>query len=270
MRVLAIILLIFSLLTGCSFDDEPVSSDLVVVEAFLFAHEAVDDIHIFTTIPISEDSAVYPPIDNAEVKLIRAGETFDLVSAGDGGYYYPETDLDVGEGEEFTLEINYEGRIITATTLVPQPPQNVRINYDTVEIPPLVPGVITELAEIQLDITWDNPNEILHFATIENIEPLDQLEFIIPQQFQSVREAFLIIAEPTQDTLQNFNVSSLIYLGTHVAKVYRVNQEYADLYSSRAQDSRDLNEPPSNIVGGLGIFSAFSSAQDTFEVIRKN
>jgi len=257
-------------LQACNFDDDPLPVEQLVVEAFLYAHEPVDDIHIFTSIPITTDTAIFPPISNAQVRLIRDEVIYDLIPSAEAGYYhYPDTDFDVKEGDEFLLEIYYDNRAITATTVVPPAPLNVKINHDTIEIPPLVPGVIAELAEIQLNITWENPGEDLHFAVIENIEPLDELELIIPQQFQPVREAFLIIAEPTLDTLQNFNVSSLIYLGTHVAKVYRVNQEYADLYSSRAQDSRDLNEPPTNVVNGLGIFSAFSSEQDVFEVRRR-
>ena len=58
-------------------------------------------------------------------------------------------------------------------------------------------------------------------------------------------------------------------LGRHVARVYRVNQGYADLYGNRSQDSRDLNEPPCNIVGGLGMFSTFASASLFFEVVRE-
>jgi len=47
--------------------------------------------------------------------------------------------------------------------------------------------------------------------------------------------------------------------------VYRVNQEYADLYEGRRQDSRDLNEPSTNIENGLGVFSAFNSDSTFFE-----
>ncbi len=57
-------------------------------------------------------------------------------------------------------------------------------------------------------------------------------------------------------------------LGAHHAKVYRVNAEYAQLYENRTQDSRDLNEPPSNIRNGLGVFSAFNSSSVSFEVAR--
>ena len=60
----------------------------------------------------------------------------------------------------------------------------------------------------------------------------------------------------------------LEHLGRHRAIVYRVNQEYADLYNNRVQDSRDLNEPPSNIRGGLGVFSAFNSVAREFDLVR--
>jgi len=62
------------------------------------------------------------------------------------------------------------------------------------------------------------------------------------------------------------NALIMTHLGKHRVKVYRVNQEYADLYQSRNQDSRDLNEPLTNIVNGLGVFSAFNSDSVFFEL----
>ncbi len=44
-----------------------------------------------------------------------------------------------------------------------------------------------------------------------------------------------------------------------MVRVYKVNQEYANLYRSREQDSRSLNEPLTNVQNGLGVFSAFAS-----------
>ncbi|MEM6800841.1 MAG: hypothetical protein AAF696_05525, partial [Bacteroidota bacterium] len=57
--------------------------------------------------------------------------------------------------------------------------------------------------------------------------------------------------------------------GQYSVKVYHINQEYADLYENREQDSRDLNEPPSNITNALGVFSAFNSQETFFEVVRE-
>ena len=58
------------------------------------------------------------------------------------------------------------------------------------------------------------------------------------------------------------------HLGKHEIKVYKVNQEYVDLYESREQDSRDLNEPLTNIEGGLGVFSAFNYETVYIEIIQ--
>jgi len=55
--------------------------------------------------------------------------------------------------------------------------------------------------------------------------------------------------------------------GRHRVILYRVNEEYANLYENRNQDSRDLNEPPSNIEGALGVFSAFNSVAAEFDVV---
>jgi len=57
--------------------------------------------------------------------------------------------------------------------------------------------------------------------------------------------------------------------GTHKVTIYHVNEEYALLYETSTQDSRDLNEPYTNINNGLGIFSGFASQEVYFEVIKK-
>lgn len=46
-----------------------------------------------------------------------------------------------------------------------------------------------------------------------------------------------------------------------------VNDEYVNLYNSLNQDSRELNEPYTNIQNGLGIFTAFNSDTLYLQVI---
>lgn len=60
--------------------------------------------------------------------------------------------------------------------------------------------------------------------------------------------------------IKSFNFS---YHGRYLVKVYRVNQEYRDLYETQEQDSRNLIEPLSNIENGLEIFSTFHSNVDS-------
>ncbi|MBK6457995.1 MAG: hypothetical protein IPF87_18230 [Gemmatimonadetes bacterium] len=61
---------------------------------------------------------------------------------------------------------------------------------------------------------------------------------------------------------------SLTYYGRYTVRVWRVNEEYAQLYATLQQDSRDLNEPISNVRGGLGVFSAFAADSTSFQVVK--
>ena len=76
------------------------------------------------------------------------------------------------------------------------------------------------------------------------------------------------VSEPSNENSYEISYTSVSHYGRYSIRVYRVNQEYADLYTSRQQDSRDLNEPLTNIINGLGIFSAFNSREMFINVIR--
>lgn len=67
--------------------------------------------------------------------------------------------------------------------------------------------------------------------------------------------------------LRILNLSCVESFGTNSVKVYHNNQEYAQLYENFNQESRDLNEPASNIQHALGVFSAFNGQEIFFEVV---
>jgi len=50
-----------------------------------------------------------------------------------------------------------------------------------------------------------------------------------------------------------------LQFGTYQIIVFRVNPEYAALYESSSNSTLSLEEPPTNIVNGLGIFTGVSS-----------
>ena len=101
-----------------------------------------------------------------------------------------------------------------------------------------------------------HPNGAYYFLVIENVEsnpePID-LNNILNFNFE-------FVSTPIQDNF--FTILPFIHytqFGTHRIIVYRVNEEYALLYETIEQDSRDLNEPFTNIINGQGIFSGFAS-----------
>jgi hypothetical protein len=80
---------------------------------------------------------------------------------------------------------------------------------------------------------------------------------------------FRFRSEPFIGNSYIINSRTLEKYGKHTIKIYSVNEEYANLYENRSQDSRNLSEPVTNIKNGLGIFTAFSYDEVAFYVTNK-
>ena len=248
-----------------------------VVEAFLFAGEPVDDIRVKTVFPLTDEVDTSEPINDAEVVLMRASETFPLVSSGsDGLYHYPGDDLEVRTGDIFQLEITHNGITAMAETEVPTPTQGLILSQDSIIVPALplsqgrdavVEAIGNFLRESAVTASWDNPDGEQFYMVVENVT--EATDPIFPQQVLDALEDLRFVSEPTDADNLTFLGGSLITFGTYSVSVFHVNEEYAALFDNRTQDSRDLNDPPSNVVNALGIFSAFNSQTAFFEVARE-
>ena len=260
-------------------DSDPVGpdGDLLVVRAFLFAGEPVADVRITTTVPLVAEDTLGVPVSDAMVWLERDDVRFDLIATPGvaGAYHYPGSDLVVGVGEVFELGISSGSQSLSATTVVPSPPQGFTVSSDVMDVVDLTVGGFGGrgggrgggpgggLAFGGLIVRWTNPERDLFFVVVDNLET-DPVQIPAPD-FIGIARRFVSAPTPADST--TISQLSLTHLGEHRVRLYHVNQEYADLYEGRVQDSRDLNEPPSNILGGLGVFSAFSSREGTFTAL---
>ncbi|MDG1435714.1 MAG: DUF4249 family protein [Saprospiraceae bacterium] len=278
MKNIPFILLLAILLSSCVEENlNNIAENQFVIEAFLYAGEPIDDIRIKTTYDLSSEEDVSVPINNAIVTLIKNGERYNLISSGDDGFYnYPGNDVTVETYDIFQLEVSYNGISAMAETIVPTPTIGLSISEDSLFVPilPITAGMDSIVNTIRnfltnsvINATWDNPNEDLYFMVVESLS--DTLDPIFPTQVIDVLARFRFVSEPTDGTSISFIAGTLESFGTYSVKVYHINQEYADLYENREQDSRDLNEPPSNITNALGVFSAFNSQEVFFEVARE-
>ena len=284
-----ITLLLFTLFlaTFISCEEETIYSpdERFVLQAYLYANEPVTDVSIRNAVPLSVADSVGEPINDAIITLYKNDIAYALISSSDTGtYHYPENDLIIETGDEFSIEAIVGEKSATGNTSVPESPEGVFMSDAIIELPEIkidpysgrpefgaMQALMATQREIQLEVLWANPNEELHFVVIENAD--DNQESIFPDlggKFGSVgRGAFRRITFPTRESSHQINFFDMRYWGKYIVKVYRVNQEYADLYENLEQDSRDLNEPPTNIKNGLGIFSAFNSQNVYFNVVKQ-
>lgn len=269
---------LFILLLSCQEENlNNIAINQFVVEAFLYAGEPIDDIRIKTTFPISQEEDTSAPINDAEVTIIKDGQRYALVSAGNEGFYHdPNNDVSVNTGDVFQLEIEHNGITATAETIVPTPTTGLSISEDSLKIPQLplsegreaiVEAIGNFLGNSSIEATWDNPNGDLYFMVVESVN--DTFDPIFPEQLIEALARFRFVSEPTDGNTLIFLGGTLVSFGQYAVKVYHINQEYAALYENREQDSRDLNEPPSNINNALGVFSAFNSQEAYFVVVKE-
>jgi len=254
-----------------------IAANQYVVEAFLYAGEPVDDVRIKTTFPLSESEDISTPINTAQVVLIKEGQQFPLSSSGSDGYYqYTGTDLIVETGDVFGLEVVHNGITATATTTVPTPTSGLSLSIDSIKVPQLpfnegrdaiVAAIGEFLRNSSVEARWDNPSGDLYFMVVEAVS--DTIDPIFPSVVAQALARFRFVSEPTDGASLNFLGGTLESFGTYSTRVYHINDEYAALYDNRNQDSRDLNEPPSNVQNALGVFSAFNSQEAFFEVARE-
>ena len=273
MKISNLLILLIGIISimGCTNESPLISEEeSIVVWAYLYSDEPVNSIRLTTTISLDSEESDPPPINNAFVTLIKDGQRYECVpSPGDSGYYHYEgADLTIETFDEFTIEIEYLEKMVTAKTVVPESPAGVQISSTTFVIPDfsdrrsLFEWRQSENREIS--VSWENSEDDFYYVTLVNIESNP----VAIESFFSER-AREIIFPPINDDNFAIRLPMITHLGKHKITVYRVNQEYVDLYESRNQDSRDLNEPLTNIVNGLGVFTAFNS-DSAFITITQN
>ncbi|MEA2062819.1 MAG: DUF4249 family protein [Gemmatimonadota bacterium] len=269
----AIVLLSVLTVMGCSENTVYVpESDLVVIRGYLYASEPVTEIQLTATLGLGSEDSAAPPINDAEVVLIRNGNRYPLQPTPDreGYYHYPGTALSVETGDVFNIEVSYFGKLATAETVVPPPPVGAAVYPEELVIQSFSSGDIGfgkrffQDDTTALQVNWLNQDGSTYYLTLDNLDPDPQpvntgLPFARPGRFISL---------PTNGDEFRVTRMNVTHLGRHRVKIYRVNREYADLYMSGNQDSRDLNEPLTNIANGLGVFAAFNSDSVFFRVVQ--
>lgn len=235
--------------------------EALVVRAYLYAGEPVADVQLATTYALTSDAAGGAPINDAAVRLEKNGASYSLArSAGDSGYYhYPGADLFVQAGDHFRIVVERANALTTGETTIPAPPRHLKISQNEFVIAANAPFDTSSLT-----ITWEG-EDTFYFVVIENLETAPEPTGATPFPGRGIQT---FRSRPMRERSYGIRSFDLRYYGEHRARVYKVNQEYAELYAFDQQDSRHLNEPRTNIKNGLGIFAGFSSAEIHFRVVK--
>lgn len=274
MKKYFILLGFIPLMTGC-FDSEMMFEDQYepVVEAYLYVNKEVGNVYLTSMISFDTDSSGGESITDARVILEGEADSWVLIHDDSiSGRYYMEEMPELVPGDTFHLRVELNEESLSAVTVIPEEPPAVTMSSTSIYIPK-----VDDMRELQgvempdpVELTWDNPEAKYYFLDIQNIESYPVSIMPDPPDDRPAPPsglAFQMITEPTNNNYYEIDTRDLDYFGTHRIVFTSVNEEYVYLYNSLSQDSRELNEPYSNIENGLGIFTAFNSDTLYLEVV---
>jgi hypothetical protein len=264
------------LILSCEKEDKTNSaSSQVVLEGYLFQNEPVDSIHLTLSLPFESTDTVYTPINNASVVIFWNNKQYVLENIGNGYYSDTGDSLLISAGQSYSVSVLYNNQKISSSTSVPSLPTGTALSDTIIYLDTtFTMGSLQNNEQTGIDVTWDNSDNSYYYIVIESADSNAADIVMEDNNFPGGPGTmpggnFFFRSSPFQGDFYTINARSLEKYGRHRVKVYHVNQEYADLYENRQQDSRNLTEPLTNIENGLGIFTAFSYSEIYFYVENK-
>ncbi|MCK9407564.1 MAG: DUF4249 family protein, partial [Bacteroidetes bacterium] len=108
------------------------TANVPVVEAYLKVGQPLS-VKIRTVIPYGTSSTNVVDINTLTVTVTVDTITRQLLSVGGGNYV--DSSLVIAENKEYELQVNYNGKMVTASTVVPTKPENFSQSASEITIP---------------------------------------------------------------------------------------------------------------------------------------
>ena len=208
--------------------------DTPVVQSYLLPGEAAS-VKLSKVIPFVEDGYTdSTTIDSATVYIGFNGTDYLLtpVDSTPGLYVCLDSDLVIYPENSYQLSFIHNGVSVTSETTIPQKPQNLHLSkiyyyYD--------PDGILEGYLDPLYVYWDNSDGTYYQIIVEYMDetykPIN--EFLDPNNYDSFRKT-------SSSPINNDNYTlaprrQLAFWGNYRLIIYKINQEYVDLYESISQ-----------------------------------
>lgn len=278
---IAFLLTFQCILWSCTETNDVINpNEKPIIEAYLAPNHQVR-MKVYTEIPYFDTAeGKSEVIDGLTIKLTGSnGKIFTLKSIGNGQYESAKNELIGAAKTTYTMEFDYKGRKVSASTEIPVKPvsfviDKTAISRTQIDLSSGMPGFGGGgpfggggETNTSVELSWKNTENAYHFVAVENTE-ISPVQILIPPTGATFPN-FRFTNEPLTGSTNILRSQSFQYFGKHDIILYRVNAEYAALYQSSGTTSQNLSTPPSSISNGLGIFTGINA--DTLKfVVNKN
>lgn len=233
-----------------------------IIEGYLHGGKTIDSLRVTQSFSYTQTDTNIIALEALEIRITTDSSEFFLESSGNG--YYFNTQHVLKFGGNYAIEFHWQEEIISSETYIPIQ-REATLSVTEIELDQIELGTFGGGGTMvdPVEITWDNVESDYYYVHIENLEENPEYVNENIAQFQEENgEAgrFNFTSEPNITDFYAIDPRrELTQFGTHQIIVFRVNAEYAALYESSGNSTQSLEEPPSNIVNGLGIFTGVSS-----------
>lgn len=252
-----ILIFIVALISACrglsEFDEIDYPGDMqIVVECVLVPGEK-------PAIRLSELSDFYDtiqkPVSDASVSIYDNEKKYslDIINENLGEYAYNGVGLEIFAGETYNLEVEYHGNILYAETIIPYPPENIKLDLVTDEY---TDSLLDYTFYNYLELSWDSLDYNYYYIAIEcdSLNPFAD----------NYCNYFFNDTYPVQYSHQFFDATGLIPENTYKLNIYSMTEDYAQYYYGYELVGSDFGYS-GNIENAYGIFTGISLESITFQ-----
>jgi hypothetical protein len=269
-------LVMLGLLTACdkAIVDTIPGGAKPIVEAYLVPNQPI-------AIKVKKEIVYIENLSNREtlipglsIKITGDGQTYLLKPySGLDSLYRSDANVRLKVGVTYSLSFDYNGKTISASTIIPTKPVGLKSDITSVV---RTRQVITSTGgfgrdvdgNIDVNLSWTNPKSEYHFVVAENIEPKLDLVITLPTSstatFNNFNNRFR--SQPVQGTETRLRSQQFQYFGRYNVVLLKVNPDYAALYNAEGTTSQNISTPPTTITNGLGIFTGINADTLRFQV----
>jgi hypothetical protein len=242
-------------LNSCQKSGTTVFTDLPVVEAYLSPDQKI-------VIRISQkaafdDGTEIPSenLDALDINVVSNGTAYSLIPLGYGVYCDTAGAVRVVPDSSYSLRFNYGGMQISSTTIIPSKPMSVTQSVTSITMSQFDPENPTGSTHPDpIEISFANPDASYYLATIECIDTT-----LVPVFKDSIPANDIFSSQPVTGTEIDIQPMMIRYFGMNRIILYHINPEYSTFFMRQASTSQSYQEPPTNIVNGLGIFTGINA-----------
>ncbi len=248
----------FSACTENEVIPDETTIDSPVVEGYL---EPGNEISVYLSkmilFALENADSVQQPITGKDVYIQHNGTDYLLEPSTETPGYYTRADSGLMiPGDEYRLHFEYNDQTVSATTTIPFKPAGTGLTPAVLQVNPNQhPG----MTQNKVTVYWDNPDNSYHLIITEYLDSLYQPinPYLDPEVFDDFRK---VSTRPTLDNTYNLDTRrQLLFFGHYRVIIYKINEEYVNLYENISQSSLNPTEPLTNVENGLGIFTGINS-----------